>query len=37
MEKEMTFTIAEAKELGAFNETAVTEEDLSTDDEPDVD
>lgn len=36
MEDKMTFTAAEAKELGAFQETALTEEDLGPDEEPDV-
>lgn len=32
----MIFTAIEAEELGAFEETALTEEDLGTEEEPDV-
>ncbi len=38
LEDKMTFTAAEAEELGVFEETALTEEELGTDGElePDV-
>lgn len=36
MEDTMIFTAAEAEELGAFKETALTEEDLGPEEEPDV-
>lgn len=36
MEDTMIFTAAEAEELGAFKETALTEEDLAPEEEPDV-
>lgn len=36
MEDSMIFTAAEAEELGAFKETALTEEDLGPEEDPDV-